>query len=167
VRGYGQYQLLTAEARRAHAAARQQEIANHEQGVRTYFSVREHNRQMRQAERRPRVTDEQIRRMAATGKPAALSPSDVDWINGQIIWPTVLEDSDYSAFRVQLERAFAARAAQGRMDGLTKAMAQHAARGMLAELQTHVRDGEFSSQEYMIAKRFVESLAHEIQQPAG
>jgi signal transduction histidine kinase len=154
-----------AEARRAHATARQQEIANHEQGVQTYFSVRDHNRQMRKAEHGPRVTDEQIRRMAAAGTPAPLSPSDVDWINGRIIWPTVLEDNDFGAFRAELERAFASRAALGRMDGLTMAKAQQAARGMLDELKTQVR--ELSSQDYMVARRFVESLAHEIRQPAG
>jgi hypothetical protein len=165
MRGYGQYQLLMAEARRAHAAARQQEIANHEQGVRTYFSVRDHNREMRQAERRPRVTNEQIRRMAVASKPAPVSPSDVDWINGQITWPTVLEGRGFDAYRVDLERAFAGRAAIGRVDGLATAKAQQAARGMLDELKTQVR--QLSPQDYMIARRFVESLAHEIRQPAG
>jgi hypothetical protein len=165
MRAYGQYQLLMAHARNAHAAARQHEIANHKQAVQTYFSVRDHNRKKREAERRPRVSDQQIRRMAAAAKPAPLSPTDVDRMNGNIAWPNVLQDRDFGVFRVKLERAFASRATQGQTDGLTTAMAQQAARGMLDELRSQVR--ELPAQDYMMARRFVESLAHEIGQTAG
>jgi hypothetical protein len=165
MRGHGQYQLLIAEARRAHAAARQHEIANHQQGVQTYFSLRDHNRQKRAAERRPRVNDQQIRRLAAAAKLAPLSPTDVDWINGKIIWPNVLEDGDFGGFRVELERAFAERAALGQMDRLTMAKAQQAAEGMLDELKTQVR--ELPPRDYITARRFLESLNHEIGQPAA
>jgi hypothetical protein len=89
----------------------------------------------------------------------------VDHNTGQINWPTALQHADFAAFRVELERAFAARAEVGGTDELTNAKAQEAARGMRDELKTHLR--MLSPKDYITARRFIDSLAHEIQQPAG
>jgi hypothetical protein len=161
LRGQGQYNLLTAEARRAHAAAYAHEVANHDQAVQTYFSLRDYNREKRQAERGPRVTDDQLQRMAASGKPAPASPTDVDWISGEISWPAELQGPEYAEFRSDLQDASAEKVATGTVSAQAAASAGEAAEGMLEELKSHVRD--ISPQQYMSARRFIESLGHELQ----
>ncbi|HID76782.1 MAG TPA: hypothetical protein EYP56_12400 [Planctomycetaceae bacterium] len=160
IRAWGQYNLLTAEARRAYAAARHQEIVNRQEEVHAYFSLRDYNRRKRAANRRPRPTEEQLRRIAASARPRPLSPKHVDWITGRIQWPGVLLASHYEPFRAGLDRAFALRAAQGEIDPVTLAEAKRAAHQMLEELKSHIR--EMPSQEYMAARRFIESLAHDL-----
>jgi len=165
VRSQGQYNLLTAEANVVNQEAYRRGMENQHRKVNGYFALREKNREERAAERRPRATAEQLRRIAATGKPAAVSPSDLDSVTGAISWPTVLEREEYEPFRVALEEVFARRADTGRMEAADLEQAEEASEGMIAELKSHVR--EIPSHKYIAARRFVESLAYEAQQPAG
>jgi hypothetical protein len=127
--------------------------------------MREKNRQERAAERGPRPTTEQLQRIAATGRPAPLSPGEVDAATGAIAWPILLQEDDYSTFRADLEGVFTERAASGSLspDGVGKA--KQATEAMLAELKSHVR--EVSQQDYIAARRFLESLAYEVRSPAS
>jgi hypothetical protein len=161
----GHYNLLTAEARVVHTEAQRREIENREQWIDSYFAMREKNRQERAAERGPRATVEQLRRIAATGKPAALSPSELDAVTGEISWPALLQGEEYGTFRAALEQVFAQRAATGQVGTDALGKAKHATDSMLEELKTHVR--EVPQQDYIAARRFIESLAHAAQQPAG
>jgi hypothetical protein len=88
----------------------------------------------------------------------------VDWAKGEISWPQELSGPEYASSRADFERAFAQRAALGQaVAGGT--VVEQAANGMLAELKTHVR--EISPQQYMTARRFIESLAHELEKPSS
>lgn len=165
VRSQGQYNLLTAEANVVNQEAYRRGIENQHRKVNGYFALRDKNRQERAAERGPRASTEQLRRIAAAGKPAAVSPSDLDSATGVISWPTVLEREEYEPFRADLEEVFARRADTGRMEAADLEQAEESSQGMIAELKSHVR--EIPSHKYIAARRFVESLAYEAQQPAG
>lgn len=165
VRSQGQYNLLTAEANVVNQEAYRRGMENQHRKVNGYFALREKNRQERAAERGPRVTAEQLRKFAAAGKPAALSPSDLDSATGAISWPTVLEREEYEPFRTDLEEVFARRSNTGRMEAADLKTVEEASAGMIAELKSHVR--EIPSYKYIAARRFVESLAYEAEQPAG
>jgi hypothetical protein len=161
----GHYNLLTAEARVVHTEAQRREIENREQWINSYFATREKNRQERAAERGPRPTVEQLRRIAAAGKPAPPSPSEVDAVTGEIAWPPLLQGEEYGPFRAELESVFAQRATTGQVGTDALGKARHAADSMLDELKTHVR--KVPQQDYIAARRFIESLAYAAQQPPG
>ncbi|NQT14172.1 MAG: hypothetical protein HQ582_15565 [Planctomycetes bacterium] len=164
-RAQGQYNLLTAEANVVNQEAYRRGIENQTRKVNGYFALREKNREERAVQRGPRASAEQLRRIAAAGKPATLSPSELDSATGGIAWPTLLEREEYEPFRADLEEAFARRADNGRMEPADLEQAEQAAEGMIAELKSHVR--EIPSHQYIAARRFVESLAYDAQQPAG
>jgi hypothetical protein len=161
----GQYNLLSSEARVVHAEAQRREIENRERGVDAYFAIREKNREERAAQRRPRATVEQLRRIAAAGKPAPLSPSELDAVTGEISWPIALQQDEYDAFRADLEALAAEQAAAGQLGADELEKADLAADGILAELKTRIRDVPL--QDYTVARRFVERLAHQLRNPAG
>lgn len=159
----GEYSLLTAEARAANQEAYRRGIENQHQRVDTYFALKEKNREERTAERRPRATTEQLRRIAAAARPAALSASELDSATGAISWPTLLEREEFEPYRSDLEELFARRANGDKVAADDLQDANVVAKGMLAELKSHVK--ETPSYEYTAVRRFVESLAYEAQQP--
>jgi hypothetical protein len=165
VAAHGYYNLMTAHARVVHAEAARREIENREQRIDSYFAMRAKNRQERAAERGPRPTTEQLQRIAARGKPAPLSPSEVDTSTGAIAWPILLQEDDYRTFRTDMESVFAQRAATGNLSPDAVGKAKQTTEAMLAELKSHVRD--VSQQDYIAARRFIESLAYEVRSPAS
>jgi hypothetical protein len=165
VAAHGHYNLMTAQARVVHAEAASREIENREQWIDSYFAMRAKNRQERAAERGPHPTVEQLQRIAATGRPAPLSPSEVDTATGAIAWPILLQEDDYRTFRSDVEGVFAQRAATGALSPDAVGKAKQATEAMLAELKSRVWD--VSQQDYIAARRFIESLAYEVRSPAS
>lgn len=165
VASQGYYNLMTAQARVVHAEAASREIDNREQATDSYFAMREKNRQERAADRGPRPTIEQLERIAAAGRPDRLSPSEVDTVTGAITWPRLLQEEEFGQFRAALENVFAQRAMTGPSHAYTAGAAKQATDGMMAHLKTRVR--EVNQQDYIAARRFIESLAHEAQRPAS
>ena len=72
---------------------------------------------------------------------------------------------DYGVLRAALEHVFAQRAAAGQLHPYAVGFAKQATDGMLAQLKTRVR--EVPQQDYIAARRFIESLAYEVQRPAS
>lgn len=165
VASHGYYNLMSAQARVVHAEAASREIDNREQAIDSYFAMREKNRQERAAARRPRPTSEQLERIAAAGRPDPLSPSEVNMVTGEITWPRLLQEQEFGEFRAALEDVFAQRAPTGQLPSDTAGAARQATDGMMAQLKTRVRD--VNQQEYIGARRFIESLAYEVQRPAS
>ena len=134
-RARGQYNLLTARARVAAAEARRHELENRLRATELYFQIRELNRAYRAKLRGPRPTLEDLKRYAQATKPAPLSPSELDFITGQITWPILLRADRYAEYRAQLEALFAERTTA---DGLSTAgylQIDRTAKAMLAELK--------------------------------
>ena len=165
VHAHGYYNLMTAQARVVHAEAASREIDNREQRIDSYFAMREKNRQERAAERGPRPTTEQLERIAAAARPDRLSPSEVNTVTGAITWPRLLQEEEFGALRAALENVFAQRAVNGPLHADTAGAAKQATDGMMAHLKTRVR--EVDQQDYIAARRFIESLAYEAQRPAS
>jgi hypothetical protein len=166
IRAQGEYNLSTSAAAVNFSEARRREIENDKQWVQTYFEIREINRQAREAEiKRQRGSPEDWIRYAQAGRPKLLSNSELDAVTGKIRWPLLLTTPDYSAQRAELEKVFAARAYHGMvsLDGLYKV--SDLTDAMLANLKSQIRD--LPVDQYIEARRFLESLAYEATQPAG
>ncbi len=161
----GHYNLSTAEARRSHAETFSREIDNRAKRIDHYYAMRERNRQERAALRRPRPTAEQLERLAAAGRPDPLSPSELDAATGAVFWPSLLQEDDYRLLRAELEVAFAQRAAHGDLASAAARRAKLAADQMLDQLRARVR--EVPQQDYIAARRFLESLAYAVDRPAS
>ena len=161
LRGAGEFKVSTAKSRVIHAEAQKRETEAREQRIKSRYETQEVNAQARATKRGPRVTVEQMHRMAAMTKPGSLSPSEVDPITGKVSWPALLQAEAFGPFRVELENLFAQRAAVQHLGAADLEKAKLAADRMLQELRSHARP----TTEYSDAKRFLKSLAYEVQQP--
>ena len=165
VRSQGQANLDNSAAAINYSAARRNEIENRKIATDTYFEMRQANKDYRAAERRPRPKMEDLVRYAQAGKPKRLSPSELDIVTGRINWPKLLLSDKFAAERGELEEAFSRRASESTsgVDGYTKI--GEATKAMLAELKEQVR--QVPPSDYMVAKRFLESLAYEARYPTS
>ena len=98
------------------------------------------------------------------GKPRRLSPSELDPITGQLAWPMLLQNNDFAIYRMELDQVFADRAARGVIASEQYLRANRLANSMLAALRQQIY--EVPAGEYMVARRFLESVAFEVQVPA-
>ena len=161
----GAYNRMTAEAMILAEDARSRNIANREQATATYFAMRDANRQARAEERGPRPSAEQLARLARQATPERLAANELNAATGRISWPALLQEAQFTSYRMELEYALAQRAANGRIGAQESARAQQAARAMLAELKKDVR--EVHPMEYTTARQFIESLAYETRLTIG
>ncbi len=166
IRAQGEYNLNTSAAAINVSLARQQEIENRKRWTQSYFEIRDLNRQAFEADiKRLRGTPEDWLRVAQAGKPKRLSPSELDIVTGEIHWPILLTAQVYSGQRVELEKAFADRAYHGVMQAEIFLKVLQQTENLLSNLKSQVRN--LPTEQYLVAKRFLESLAYEASQPAG
>jgi hypothetical protein len=166
IRSEGDYNLSTSAAAINLSIARQQEIQNRKLWTQTYFDMRDINRQVYDSEqKRLRGSPEDWIRYAQAGKPKRLSPSELDSLTGEIRWPILLTAKQYSDQRVELEKAFADRAYHGVMGAETFLKVLRLTEGLISSLKSQI--SALPSDKYVVAKRFLESLAYEAGQPAG
>jgi hypothetical protein len=166
IRAQGEYNLNTSAAAVNLTQAEQQEIENQKRWTQAYFEIRDINRQAFEADvKRHRGNPEDWIRIAQAGKPKRLSPSQLDIVTGEIHWPILLTASQYGQQRVELAKAFSDRAYHGVMGAETFLKVLQLTEDMLSNLKSRVRD--LPSDQYVAAKRFIESLAYEASQPAG
>ena len=166
IRAKGDYNLSSSAAAVNLSIARQQEIENEKKWTQTYFEIRDINRQVFESQqKRRRGTPEDWIRYAEAGKPKRLSPTELDAVTGEIHWPMLLSVQDYSGQRIELEKAFAERAYHGVMEADTFLKVLQMTDELTASLKTQIRD--VPSEKFLVAMRFLESLAYEAGQPAG
>jgi hypothetical protein len=166
IRAKGEYNLATSAAAVNFSEARRREIENDKLWVQTYFDTRAINQQWRDAVlKRERGTPEDWIRYAQAGRPKLLSNAELDAVTGKIHWPLLLTAAEYSAQRADLEKVFANRAYHGMvsLDGLNQVNDETDA--MLDTLRSQIRN--VPPDQYVEARRFLESLAYEATQPAG
>lgn len=106
----GQANLMNSAAAINVEAARSQYINNRLQGTKTYFEMKRHNREYRDANRRPRPTSEQLFRLAKEATPNRLEADQLDPVTGEINWPLALMLDEFAPYRSSLEDLFAKRA---------------------------------------------------------
>ena len=165
MRSQGMRNLANSEAAINMTEAARRDMENRDQWVDTYFQMRQKNREYRAAERRPRASREDFIRYAAAGKPAALSPSELDSVTGEIEWPRVLTRPEFAAGRTELEQLFAKRAAYGQSSWNDYSQIAATTKKMQEDLKKIIR--QVPPSDYMAARKFLESLAYENQKPAS
>jgi len=165
IRSQGQANLDNSAAALNYSAARSQEMDNYKKQTDTYFQTRAANRAYREQERGPRPTMEDLVRYAQMGKPKRLSPSELDVVTGGIAWPALLQDHAFSQDRKAVEAAFASRSASSAMGFSDLITVRKTTDSMIAQLKENVRD--LPPNQYIEAKRFLESLAYEAGRPVG
>lgn len=163
IRSQGLYNSLTGQGLVSLSQAQRQFIENRRLAVENYFAVREINREMRAKERGRRGTYEDWVRYAQAGAPARLSPSELDHVSGRISWPVLLRADLFSNYRAELDKLFAFRAVTGQLSTDEFLRIDELTRGLVVELQSHI--ALMPAQEYMRAKRFVQSLNYEAMLP--
>ncbi|MFH1920201.1 MAG: hypothetical protein ABIP48_09990 [Planctomycetota bacterium] len=164
-RARAEFNLRSSQARINRAEARRYELENQIRATETYFKMRLMNREYRAELRGPRPTPEQMKRLAAAGKPAPLSPSELDSITGEIAWPILLRDDRYADHRAQLEALFAERASADELSTTTYLKIDRTTKAMLAVLKNRIT--RVPQMDYIAAKRFIQSLAYEARQPTS
>jgi hypothetical protein len=165
IRSAGAYNALTAEGAVKAGQAQQQFIENRRAAVENYFAVRDINRRSRGEERGPRASAEDMVRYSRSGAPARLSPGELDHVSGRIAWPVLLRDDQYVNYRAAIEQLFNRRAVNRQLSTREFLQLDGLIRSMTTELQSQV--AKLPPLEYVRAKRFVQSLGHEVSFPPG
>jgi hypothetical protein len=164
IRAQGAANLRNSQAAINLEEARSRYLDNRLKYTETFFENRRLNREFRAAERGPRVTQEQIERIARGRAPRRATDADVDPITGGLAWPRVLTQERYAPYTEKLELLFAERA---RMEGAIGMSMfrdiESTTSDLLATLRDNIRD--YGTTDYMEARRFVERLANEARFP--
>jgi hypothetical protein len=106
VRAAGAANLMNSAAAINVEEARSKNIDNHLKGTKTYFEMKQYNKDYRNANKAPRPTSEQLFRLAKDATPKGLDPSQLDPVTGQIQWPEVLLSDDFNEYRQSLETLY-------------------------------------------------------------
>jgi hypothetical protein len=139
-------------------------LQNSEHATETYFRMRQINRAGRQAERAPRWSLEQYVAMAKNNAPDNLTEQQYDRTLGRLTWPALLNGDEFKAEREALNRAFLVRSPSD--SGAATAFyaeVQQIAGSMEAKLLGKI--DQVMPAEYVAAKKFINGLAYESQQP--
>jgi hypothetical protein len=162
--GMGDYNRSTAEALKFREEARALYQDNYRNGLKTYFDLKRMNAAYR-AETGPiPVSKEKLDQWNVEDQPVRLSRREYNSDTGRVQWPAVLKTAVFDAYRLELEDLFARRTANefGVNSDFFRIVKQDAT-AMQNLLKAYLRSEEkfFSDQEYMAAKNFLDSLAHE------
>jgi hypothetical protein len=160
IRSAGEFNRNTAAAEVLHEQAREQAIDNRYSAVKTYFDVRQLNRQERNDARGRMPTQEDLLRYSQDRLPERLPLASLDRDTGAIRWPAVLKAPEFDEHRARLEQVFQGRSYYN--SGLASQsyleIKEEAGR-MLLTLQDRVR--EIEPVAYVHAKNFITSLGYE------
>lgn len=158
--GAGDYNYKTSQAMIHREQARSLYLDNRLKAVQTYFDARRINREARASERRPSLTNEQIARLAKQGVPKPLTVQQYDPSTGKLFWPAILKDKIYDVPRKAIDKAIAHRSQEN--SGLGSAN-HHQVWQQKSDMHKLLKQRlpEYSSSEYMYAKKFLDSLEYE------
>jgi hypothetical protein len=154
----GNYNLSTSEAAVNMTQAQKNEIQNHQTYENTYFQMKETNQAYEKAHAEPRPTEEQLVRLARSGIPQPVSPSEVDPVSGKINWPNVLQQDDYSAQRSALEQLSAKKAANGSLSISDEMAARQTIEIMFAKMKSQILD--VPTPDYIASRHFLQSMIY-------
>ena len=160
IRAQGEFNANTALAAKILQESRSLRLANRVKSVEAYYALKERNRQYVDATRKPRPTDEQIRRFNAARAPARLDQQEVDAVSGVIFWPPALQSDEFAGARQELQRVFRDRARLGGLSIEDRQKAVELSQETRDTLKEHIR--ELQSNDYLAAKKFIDSIAYEV-----
>ncbi len=131
----------------------------------TFFEMRKINREYTAAERGPRLTPEQLARIAKQMTPARLTAYQLNPVSGTVNWPSILMYDEFAEGRESVNKLFANRDASAGLGSPTNRAIVAAANDLLNVFKGHIND--MSANEYVVGKRFLDSLAYESQFAPG
>lgn len=152
----GSYNLSTSAAAVNMTQAQSQEIKNHQQYTDAYFDMRATNKAARAAEEGPRVTAEQVARMAHETAPKPLSPGEMNDVTGKLNWPEALQMDTFAADRKKLEELFVSSSQIGSMNYADQSKARVIINDMNKLLKAQVKS--IPGPVYVTCKKFLEGL---------
>jgi hypothetical protein len=165
-RSIGRANLENSEAAVNLEEAQRRHIENFKLGTQAYFDMRESNRSRRAIEgKRYPLTPETLSRYARAGVPRQLSNRELDPATGAIHWPILLMLRQFDDERAVVEQVFVDRAYHGVIGAQSFLVVKQTTDNMLASLREEIHF--YPAQEYMTARRFLESLSYEASRPAG
>jgi hypothetical protein len=153
----GNYNLSTSAAAVNMTQAQRNEIQNRQLYTDTYFQMRATNRAAREREAGPRLTMEQLAKIAKDGVPRPLSPSEMDAVSGKVAWPSALQQDMFAEQRGQIEQLFGTRARYGGLSYADQMKVRDIVETMFDELRGRIR--EIPPQEYVACRNFLNSLS--------
>ena len=164
LRGAGEYNRNSAEAVKTVEQARALYLQNARTGLKTYFELKELNAKYRAANAPVPVSKEKLDQWNLDDQPARLTRREYNSDTGRVQWPSVLMTPAFDPSRQQLEALFGRRAASefGVNSDFFRMVNQETDRMQdLLKFYLRSEDRFFSDQEYIAAKNFLSSLAHE------
>lgn len=153
----------TAEAASTFEDARSKYMDNQIKYTQVYTERQKFLQAQREARRKPPPTSEQLYRWAHQDVPKSLSASQLNPVTGAISWPVVLRDDPFESFRETAEKFFhdATHSPETFSYGSYSEL-QGAGSECLVLLKSRIKD--YRPNDYIEAKKFVESLSYAAQQ---
>lgn len=162
--GAGEYNRKTAQALIFREQARSLYQDNYRNGLKTYFDLKRINAEYR-AEAGPiPVTKEKLDQWNLEDQPVRLTKREYNSDTGRVQWPSVLMAPVFDSYRLQMEDLFARRSAsEFGVNSDFYRIVKRDSTAMQNLLKAYLKSEEkfFSDQEYIAAKNFLDSLAHE------
>ncbi len=158
----GDYNLATSAAAVNLTQAQKQDIQNRQDATTAYFAMQETNKAARDAKRSPRLSQEQLVRIAAQAAPQQISSREVDPVSGRISWPELLTDQTFAAERSTIEKVVSKQATYGSLTLADHETAGQAIEQMSTKLKAMIQS--VSAQKYVAAKNFLKSLMYSMTQ---
>ena len=162
VRSAGAANLMNSEAAKNYEDARKKYIENRLQATETFFEMRRVNTESRAAQRPRPLSTEQYVRLARQQAPSRLSVSQFDPLSGTISWPGILRDAQFKTERETIEKLFVERARGVATNSLE---IDEAIRALSDRLRPEAQSA--NANDFIQARKFVESLAHEARLTRG
>lgn len=154
----GNYNLATSAAAVNTTQAIKQDIQNRQDATNAYFAIKETNRAAREAMRSPRLSEEQLVRMAAQAAPKPIDTTEYDPVSGRVLWPKLLQADAFKQQRATVEQLMVKQAQYGKLGLVEHDQAGSAIEGMSDRLREMINS--VSPQDYIEAKNFLKSLMY-------
>jgi hypothetical protein len=154
----GNYNLATSAAAVNTTQAIKQDIVNRQDATNAYFAIKETNRAATAAMRSPRLSEEQLVRMAAQAAPRPIDVSEFDPVSGRVQWPRILQADAFKQQRATVEQLLMKQAQYGKLGLAEHDQAGSTIEGMSDRLREMINS--ISPQDYIEAKNFLKSLMY-------
>jgi hypothetical protein len=154
----GNYNLATSAAAVNTTQAIKQDIQNRQDATNAYFAIKETNRAATAAMRSPRLSEEQLVRMAAQAAPKPIDSTEFDSVSGRILWPKLLQADAFKQQRGTVEQLLLRQSQYGKLGLAEHDQAGSAIEGMSDRLRDMINS--VSPQDYIEAKNFLKSLMY-------
>ena len=154
----GQYNLATSAAAVNLTQAESNQLKNNVQGVQTFWQMRDIGASERAKERGPRLSPEQLARMARDGAPQGLSPSQIDPVTGVLYWPAALQDPSFQPQKSVVDEETAKWLKYGGLNYADQTQVRENIDTMFDGLKSQITS--IPPQDYVACRKFLQSLLY-------